>query len=82
MTTCADLATRLAAAEEALHNLMIGSAFESVQDGENSVKFRAADVPRLETYIGRLKLTMARKRCAGCSRGGRVIGIVQVDSNC
>lgn len=42
MTTCAEWATKLAAAEAALESLILGGKVVSVRDGENEVKFSEA----------------------------------------
>lgn len=49
------LQARLAEAESALHELMIGGRGVSISSGGKSVAFTAADTGRLQTYINQLK---------------------------
>lgn len=64
MIDCATKKLWLAQAELALHNLLIGSAEESVQFGPSkSVTYTRADINQLKAYIADLKNQVAE--CEG-----------------
>lgn len=69
MATCAELATRLAQAETALHALETGSKVERVQYGEKLVSYTPASIDQLRRYVARLTDDVAR--CSGSSAARR-----------
>lgn len=74
MTDLATLETRLAEAEEAQHQLMLGAKEVSVAIGNyGSTTYAQADSVRLEEYIQKLKNQIARM--TGAARRG-VIKVV------
>lgn len=62
MVTTAELETRLAAAENAYHNLMIGHSVAELRDQNGEmVRYTPASVSRLAAYIDQLKIELGQK---------------------
>lgn len=51
MTTCAEWAAKLAAAEAALHKLNLGRGVASIGDGEDQITYSKANRTDLMAYI-------------------------------
>lgn len=64
-TLAATLTARLADAETALHQLMIGQTPTEIRDQNGElVKYNIASAPRLRAYIYELKVTLGQIRPA------------------
>jgi hypothetical protein len=59
---------RIAEAEIALHELMTGASVARTSFDGVSTEFRQADIPRLESYIARLKAEQSGRRTRGAIR--------------
>lgn len=68
MADLATLQSRLADAETARHNLVIGGQVEDVQHGDMRQRYTKADLPRLDAYISDLRAQIV-------AAGGSVDGL-------
>jgi hypothetical protein len=75
---CATARTRLAEADEALHNLRMGVKAVRVRSGEHEVEYTPATEARLERYVQRLRALVAL--CDGsCRSVRRVIPVIPTE---
>lgn len=77
MTTCAEWATKLAAAEAALHQLNIGGQLVSIKDGVSELKYSAATTDNLVSYVKYLQAKV--DACNGARSGGGTVHFTPVD---
>lgn len=72
---CATYRTRLAEADEALHQLRIRGGIVSVRMGEKTVEYSSTSVADLASYVGMLQAKV--DGCDGrCGAGRRMIGVI------
>jgi len=69
MPDLATLQARLAEAEAAYHEVMLGLTFKSVNNDGQAVTYAEADGPRLANYIESLKSQIGRLTGSGGRRG-------------
>lgn len=75
MTTCAEWQTKLDAANAALEKLLLGGAVVSIKDGENEIKYSAANRDSLQAWRDYLQTQV--DECAGLyANRRRVFGVI------
>lgn len=81
MSTCAELAAKLAEAEAAKHALLLGTQTVMQRQADKTLQLTPSDPAKLDAYIRQLKAEMQRKRCPGCARTRMAIRTRSIDSN-